>query len=90
MEWLNKVPDEWSFKRRRPKDDLTAGSHTVYFASACGTGTVDLDAWQSRTPTRKGAYKTAKNLDAIEGLSSEEQFNRNGGIENSWRRFLKS
>lgn len=67
-ECLRKAPGSFRVKARDPENDLTIGSDTTYFVSNAGMGTVNLDTWESRIPTRKEYYDYITILDALDNV----------------------
>jgi trimethylamine--corrinoid protein Co-methyltransferase len=72
---LAKCPTSFRVKAREAKNDiiLSSGGPT-YFASSSGYGTVDLDTWETRDPTRKEYYDFVTVLDALPNVHSLSAF----------------
>ncbi len=67
-ECLRRCPSSFHVKAREPKDDLVIGGNTIYFGTAMGKETVDIDTWEPREPTRKENYDAVTVLDALPTL----------------------
>ncbi len=67
-ECLREAPSSFRVKARDSKNDLIIGRNTTYFVSNAGMGTVDLDIWELRKPTRKEYYDYITILDALDNV----------------------
>lgn len=65
-ECLRKCPRSFRVKARNPENDIILGENTVYFSTAPGMHTVDLDTWEPRPPTRKEFYDALVIVDALD------------------------
>jgi trimethylamine--corrinoid protein Co-methyltransferase len=72
---LAKCPTSFRVKARDPENDiiLSSGGPT-YSACSSGYGTLDLDTWEYRTPTRKEYYDFIKVFDALPNVHSISAF----------------
>jgi trimethylamine--corrinoid protein Co-methyltransferase len=64
-ECLRRCPSSFRVKARDPRYDLILGGNTVYFGSAPGMETVDLETWEPRPPTRRDYHDAVRVLDAL-------------------------
>lgn len=64
-ECLRKCPSSFRLKARDPNNDLIMGGNTVYFKCSAGMLTIDLDTYESRTPTKADYIDMVKVLDAL-------------------------
>lgn len=67
-ECLRMTPSSFRVKARDPKNDLIIGGNTLYFASAPGMQTVDIDTWEPREPTREEAHDAVTVMDVLPNL----------------------
>lgn len=67
-ECLQQSPASWRLKRKGPDNDAILGGKSVYIATSCGLGTVDLNNWQQRPATRKEAYDAVRVVDALDNI----------------------
>ncbi|MFC1912185.1 trimethylamine methyltransferase family protein [Chloroflexota bacterium] len=65
-ECLRKCPKSFRVKARNPEHDVILGEDTLYFKTASGMDTVDLDTWEPRRPTKKEFYEALIVLDALD------------------------
>ncbi len=65
-ECLRRCPSNFYMNARNPKKDLLIGGDTVYFSSAAGMETLDLNNWEPRIATRKENYDSVTVLDALD------------------------
>ena len=56
-ESIKTTPKIFNFKAREEKNDVLLGGDTVYFHSAPGMNTIDLDTFEPRPPTRQELYQ---------------------------------
>jgi trimethylamine---corrinoid protein Co-methyltransferase len=72
---LAKSPKSFRVKARDPKNDIIlSGGGPTYFACSSGYGSLDLDTWEYRSPTRKDYYDFIKVLDALPNVHSLSAF----------------
>ena len=64
-ESLRKCPSSFRIKSRNPAHDLVLGLDNVVFFNFPGRDIVDLETWESRTPTRKELIELITVLDAL-------------------------
>ncbi len=62
---LRKCPSSFRVKSRNPKHDLILGLDHVVFFNFPGRDIVDIDTWESRSPTRKEHIDLVTVLDAL-------------------------
>jgi len=67
-ECLAKAPSNYKVKARIEKHDVEIGGDRVYFRLFAGMETVDLNTWETRTPTRKEYYDYLTVVDALPNL----------------------
>lgn len=65
---LKTTPKIFKFKAREEKNDVILGGDTVYFHSAPGMNTIDLDTFEPRPPTKSEHIDYIKVLDALPNL----------------------
>jgi len=66
QECIRRCPDTFRVKAREPENDLIFGGNTTYFMSTPGLGTVDLDTWEYREPTKQEFIDAVTVLDSLE------------------------
>ena len=67
-ESIKTTPKIFNFKAREEKNDVLLGGDTVYFHSAPGMNTIDLDTFEPRPPTRQEHINYIKILDYLPNL----------------------
>jgi len=67
-ECIKTAPKVFTFKAREEKNDVVLGGDTVYFHSAPGMNTVDLDTLEPRPPTKEEHINYIKVLDYLPNL----------------------
>jgi trimethylamine---corrinoid protein Co-methyltransferase len=66
QESLDQSLGNFRMRARDAENDLYPGQPgKVYFVSSCGLGSIDLDTWQPKRPTRKDFYDFVRVLDAL-------------------------
>jgi len=67
-ECIKTTPKIFKFKAREEKNDVILGGDSVYFHSAPGMNTIDLDTFEPRPPTKDEHIDYIKVLDALPNL----------------------
>lgn len=65
---LDESPESFRFKARDKKNDVILGSNTVYFHSAPGMNTIDIDTFEPRPPSKSEYVNYIKILDVLPNL----------------------
>jgi trimethylamine---corrinoid protein Co-methyltransferase len=65
---IETTPKIFKFKAREEKNDVLMGGDTVYFHSAPGMNTIDLDTFEPRQPTKEEHINYIKVLDYLPHL----------------------
>ena len=68
VQCLRKCPTSFHMKALDPKNDLSVGGNTVYFSLFSGMRMVDLDTWETRTPTIQNNHDACKVADGLENV----------------------
>jgi trimethylamine--corrinoid protein Co-methyltransferase len=70
---LRQCPHTFTMRASNPKNSITIGGDSIYFALFSGMHTVDLDTWETRIPTvedNNNACKIADGLEFVHGSTS--------------------
>ena len=65
-ECLRKCPKSFRVRARNPEHDVILGGDILYFSTAAGMNTVDLDTWEPRRPTKKEFNEALIVMDALD------------------------
>jgi trimethylamine--corrinoid protein Co-methyltransferase len=63
---IRQCPPSFHMKALDPKNDLIVGGNTTYISLFGGMRTVDLDTWETRTPTVQENHDACKVADGLE------------------------
>ena len=66
VESLRRCPPSFHMKALDPKNDIVVGGNTVYMSLFAGFRTVNLDTWETRTPTVQDNHDACKVADGLE------------------------
>jgi trimethylamine--corrinoid protein Co-methyltransferase len=74
VQCIRQCPTSFHMKARDPKNDLILGGNAVYFALFSGLRTVDLDTWETRTPTIQDNHDACKVADCLENVHGSTSY----------------
>lgn len=71
---LRQCPHTFSMRASNPKNNITIGGDSVYFALFSGLRTVDLDTWETRVPTVEDNNDACKIADGLEYVHASTSY----------------
>jgi trimethylamine--corrinoid protein Co-methyltransferase len=74
VQCIRQCPTSFHMKALDPKNDLIVGGNTVYSSLFAGMRTVDLDTWETRTPTVQENHDACKVADGLEHVHASTSY----------------
>jgi trimethylamine--corrinoid protein Co-methyltransferase len=71
---LKQCPHTFTMRASNPKNSITIGGDSIYFALFSGLRTVDLDTWETRVPTVEDNNNACKIADGLEFVHASTSY----------------